>query len=69
MNHRMELWEYGDTSTCANTGPVKKANSAYHADMVLAQKNGDLWPQAVVKVAFAHIKSINETMGMLQYDQ
>ena len=36
--------------------------------MVLAQKNKDMWPQAMVKVAFAHNKSINGTMGMVQYE-
>ena len=36
--------------------------------MVLAQKNEHLWPQAMVKVAFAHNISINDTMGMVQYE-
>ena len=39
-----------------------------HADMVLAQKNKDLWPQAMVKEAFDHNKSRNGTMGMEQYE-
>ena len=36
--------------------------------MVLAQKNKDLWLHAIVKVAFAHNKSINGTMDMIQYE-
>ena len=49
-------------------GQVERQNQLMNQVRCLAQNNVDLWPQSILRIAYAHNTSPNETTGITPYE-